>query len=201
MKYILNTSIIWEIGQRDKQEDYIFPIPGEGGKEKNRLFILCDGMGGHSAGEVASKTVCNAMSNSILTHCHDVEADFSDDNFKTALNDAYDALDSQDNGASKKMGTTLAFLKFHSLGCTIAHIGDSRVYHIRPGKDSENTTILFETTDHSLINDLIKIGEIPYKEKNILKNRRTYARRGKTFTTKKYHNTSDATTHGTSLQS
>lgn len=164
MKYILNTSIIWEIGQRDKQEDYIFPIPGEGGKEKNRLFILCDGMGGHSAGEVASKTVCNAMSNSILTHCHDVEADFSDDNFKTALNDAYDALDSQDNGASKKMGTTLAFLKFHSLGCTIAHIGDSRVYHIRPGKDSENTTILFETTDHSLINDLIKIGELTPEE-------------------------------------
>ena len=80
------------------------------------------------------------------------------------MNDAYDALDSIDDGSPKKMGTTLAFLKFHSNGIIIAHIGDSRVYHIRPGKDTNDTNILFQTRDHSLVNDLIKIGELTPEE-------------------------------------
>ncbi len=62
------------------------------------------------------------------------------------------------------MGTTMTFLKLHNEGATVAHIGDSRVYHIRPGKDGESTKILFQTEDHSLINDLIKVGELTREE-------------------------------------
>ena len=42
---------IHEIGQRPNQEDSII-------QWNNRLFVLCDGMGGHEKGEVASQTVC-----------------------------------------------------------------------------------------------------------------------------------------------
>ena len=58
----------------------------------------------------------------------------------------------------------MTFLKLHSHGCTIAHMGDSRVYHIRPGKNASDTRILFQTKDHSLVNDLIAIGELTEEE-------------------------------------
>lgn len=163
MKYRLDVYTIKELGTREKQEDSIFPeLDME--ESSYRLFILCDGMGGHAAGEVASSTVCRAISQSILDSCSDMEGSFTDDEFNAALNDSFDALDSMDNGAIKKMGTTLTFLKLHAEGATIAHIGDSRVYHIRPGKDANETKILFQTRDHSLVNDLIKIGELTQEE-------------------------------------
>lgn len=163
MKYVLKAYNIWELGQREKQEDSIFPEFGKI-QDSDRLFILCDGMGGHSAGEVASQTVCESMSEYIFAHCPDAEGFFDDEDFKAALSAAYDALDTKDNGDVRKMGTTLTFLKFHSEGCTIAHIGDSRVYQIRPGKESADTKIIFQTVDHSLVNDLIKIGEMTPEE-------------------------------------
>ncbi len=163
MKYTLKSYSIWEQGARENQEDSLFPKLGES-DEKDRLFIVCDGMGGHSAGEVASETVCTVLSKSVLSRCEDAEGKFSDEIFKAALNDAYNELDKHDDGAEKKMGTTLTFLKLHEEGATIAHIGDSRVYHIRPGKTPEETEILFQTVDHSLVNNLIKIGELTPEE-------------------------------------
>lgn len=133
-------------------------------KDEDRLFILCDGMGGHDDGEVASAAVCEAMSRSVLNDGHDNEGIFTLDDFSNALEAAYAALDMKDNGSEKKMGTTMTFLKLHLKGATIAHIGDSRVYHIRPGKTGEETEILFQTDDHSLVNDLIKIGELTKEE-------------------------------------
>ena len=182
MKYKIKVYSIWEYGQRidsegkPHQEDSIFPA-FEQQKDSDRLFILCDGMGGHEAGEVASSTVCSAMSKSIFESAPDSEGDFSDDNLKKAIADAFDSLDALpigDVSAEKKMGTTMTFLKFHNKGCTIAHMGDSRVYHIRPGKGRDDTRILFKTNDHSLVNDLIKVGELTpeeakqSKQKNII---------------------------------
>ena len=163
MKYTLKAYSIKEQGPRPKQEDSMFP-EHETLKDNDRLFIVCDGMGGHSAGEVASGTVCQALSSYILDKCPDTEGKFDDEMFKSALNHAFDMLDTKDNGAAKKMGTTMTFLKLHDEGATIAHIGDSRVYHIRPGKDAADTEILFQTYDHSLVNDLVKIGELTPEE-------------------------------------
>lgn len=168
MKYKLKAYSIYEFGQRKDaqgrphQEDSIFPKNGEL-KDTDRLFILCDGMGGHDAGEVASATVCEAMSSSVLSH-NDADSNFSNAMFQEALNAASDALDKKDTGAVKKMGTTMTFLKLHEKGCTIAHMGDSRVYHIRQGADAESTEIVSVTRDHSLVNDLIKAGELTEEE-------------------------------------
>ena len=172
MKFKLKAYSIQEFGQRKDaqgnphQEDSIYPLHGKQ-TDADRLFILCDGMGGHDAGEVASATVCEAMSQSVNASVPNSEALFTDDMLLKAVDDAFHALDQKDNGASKKMGTTMTFLKLHAGGATIAHMGDSRVYHIRPGKDADSTQILFMTEDHSLVNDLIKIGELTPEEAKV----------------------------------
>ncbi len=166
MKYRLEAYSIKELGQRANQEDSMFPEMGNATND-DRLFILCDGMGGHEKGEVASQTVCEAMGESVMKQCPDAEGVFTDDMLRQALSDALDALDKKDDGSEKKMGTTMTFLKLHHDGATIAHIGDSRVYHIRSGATASDTKILFQTYDHSLVNDLLKSGNLtPEEAKN-----------------------------------
>ena len=150
-----------ELGKRDNQEDSIFP-PLSDGPSGGSLFILCDGMGGHAAGEVASSTVCEAMSQYIAAHPRE-DGLFDESDFDAALDVAYNALDAKDTEDEKKMGTTLTFAKFHAGGCFTAHIGDSRIYQVRPSEKR----ILHVTRDHSLVNDLITLGEMtPEEAKN-----------------------------------
>ena len=153
---IYQPQAIWELGQRDNQEDSISPAFGKA-TDDDRLFILCDGMGGHEHGEVASRTVCKAMSNAILSLD---KQSFTDDDLLDALQVVYRQLDSLDNSHLKKMGTTLCLLYFHKGGLTAAHIGDSRIYHIRP----KENRIIYQSRDHSLVYDLYQAGEISYDE-------------------------------------
>ncbi len=170
MEFKLQALSIYEYGQRkDKngnphQEDWIYPSLGTIDNEKDRLFILCDGMGGHAAGEVASAAVCEAMSKTINGALEKGEK-FSEQLLLEAIEAAYNLLDERDTSedGQKKMGTTMTFLMLHEGGATIAHIGDSRVYHIRP-KTGKKQDVVFCTRDHSLVNDLIKIGEITEEE-------------------------------------
>lgn len=158
MRYRISAYSIHELGQRSNQEDSLYP-PFSEKPLTGELFILCDGMGGHSAGEVASKAVCDTMSHYVEEHPRR-DGLFDEKDFNAALSAAYDALDAKDNGEEKKMGTTLTFVKFHEGGCFTAHIGDSRVYHIRPSEKR----ILHVTHDHSLVNNLIELGEISPEE-------------------------------------
>lgn len=145
-------------GSRTNQEDSIYPLIGRATAE-DRFFILCDGMGGHESGEVASSTVCERMSQWIKENIFD-DRPITKEIVIAALDAAYDGLDEKDNpDALKKMGTTMTFIMFHRAGCTVAHIGDSRVYHISPL--SQN---IRHTQDHSLVNDLLKCGEITEDE-------------------------------------
>ncbi|MBP3228538.1 MAG: serine/threonine-protein phosphatase [Bacteroidaceae bacterium] len=149
---------IHELGQRKNQEDSLYPALGSATLD-SRLFVVCDGMGGHEKGEVASATVCRAFSDYIAGR-----ADFSDvidDNLlHNALDYAYTQLDAADDGAYKKMGTTLTLVLFHKGGVTMTHIGDSRIYHIRPGIPR----LLYVSRDHSLVFDLYAAGELAYGE-------------------------------------
>lgn len=149
---------IYEIGQRQNQEDSLWPSP-EMLTEEDNLFILCDGMGGHERGEVASQTVCKEMSDYLKERLHKGEV-FSDELFKEALEAAYVALDKLDSDATRKMGCTLTLLCLHKGGCLMAHIGDSRIYHLRP----QTREILYRSRDHSLVQELYQTGEITYEE-------------------------------------
>ena len=142
---------ICELGQRANQEDAI-------AQWDNRLFVLCDGMGGHEKGEVASQTVCQSIVCWFQEHIHPDQV-FTDDLLREALEYAYTELDKFDDGSLKKMGTTLTLLYIHAHGVTAAHIGDSRIYHIRSGAG-----VLYQSRDHSLVFDLYQAGEITYEE-------------------------------------
>ena len=162
MKFKIKAYNLQELGQRTNQEDSLFPALGKSTSD-DRLFVLCDGMGGHEKGEVASATVCATLSRVILSAWHPGEV-LSDELFLQALSAAYDALDAKDNGEERKMGTTLTFLCLHASGVTVAHTGDSRIYQLRPASKNSPARIVFRTQDHSLVNDLVKIGEITEEE-------------------------------------
>jgi len=149
---------IQEQGKRPNQEDSIYPLLGEAVAE-DRLFVLCDGMGGHERGEVASNAICQGLG-SFLKEQINNEGLLTDDQFEAALEYAYQQLDGKDNGEFLKAGTTMTMLCFHRGGCTAAHIGDSRIYHIRPFLKS----ILYKSRDHSLVFELYQSGEITYDE-------------------------------------
>lgn len=154
-----------EIGRKDNQEDCIYPGLQEL-TTRNRFFILCDGMGGHDNGEVASATVCSALGRYFEVN-QPADGAVTADYFKQALEYAYDELDKMDTGSVRKMGTTMTCLYLHSKGYLVAHIGDSRIYHIRPESvDTENGRlgIIYQSSDHSLVNDLLKAGEITEEE-------------------------------------
>ncbi|MCH4155951.1 MAG: SUMF1/EgtB/PvdO family nonheme iron enzyme [Muribaculaceae bacterium] len=162
---------IHELGQRENQEDSIFPASGQSDAGE-RLYMVCDGMGGHESGEVASAAVCGALSE-YFTSKVPAEDSVSTDTFNAALAYAYDALDRKDNGKTlKKMGTTLAMVMLHRGGALAAHIGDSRIYQIRPAEKR----IIYVSRDHSLVNDLYAIGEITKEQMKTAPNRNVITR-------------------------
>lgn len=150
---------IHELGKRANQEDSIYPIEGKA-TENDRLFLLCDGMGGHEHGEVASQSICKSLSLFLLQHAVASE-DLEDKLISDALAYSYEELDKLAIARdTRQMGTTLTLLYFHGNGCTAAHIGDSRIYHLRPSSH----TILYKSRDHSLVYDLYQAGELTYEE-------------------------------------
>ncbi len=162
-----------EIGGRTNNEDFIFPNPASVNIE-NRLFVVCDGVGGAEKGEIASELACR----SFAKFFKDNDIENSDENtIADALNFVEESFDSYftENPASKGMATTATLLYIHTKGATIAHIGDSRVYLVRDGN------IIFQTKDHSFAMELFEGGFITLEEarKHPRKNEITRAIQGK----------------------
>lgn len=139
-------------GSRDYQEDSRYP-DADTANEGQHFFLVCDGVGGCEKGEVASETVCEAFGKAMESY--DLDKEFTNQNFIHVLDAAYDALDQKSNRSNDGMATTMTFVCFHQGGCLMAHIGDSRVYQIRPGEG-----ILYRSDDHSLVNELVHNGVI-----------------------------------------
>lgn len=165
--YIQQPLCIHELGKRQNQEDSVFP-PEQLATLGDRLFMVCDGMGGHEHGEVASQLVCSVLSAYVKEHWDG--GVLSDDLLHDALDEVFRQMDALDKGTVKQMGTTLTLLCLHQGGATMAHIGDSRIYHIRP----RERRILYKSRDHSLVYDLFMAGEIKqeematYSKKNVI---------------------------------
>ena len=147
------------IGRKNNQEDYLAPAEMT---DASRVFVLCDGMGGHERGEVASSTVANSLCSTLSAAS--ARGSVTREIFESALTAAYDALELVESADSeRKPGTTLACLAINNNSVLAAHIGDSRIYQIRPSKvEPQNPTagIIYRSEDHSLVNDLVKAGQI-----------------------------------------
>lgn len=153
------------IGKKDNQEDYLYPKLNDQQRELTLpLFLVCDGVGGQDRGEVASFTVCEAFGNYFNNYTLPTSAEELGSFFANALSYAYGQLDEKDMDYAfgrAKMGTTLTFAFFCDNHCLVAHIGDSRIYLIRP---RDKYPIKFKSNDHSLINYLLCAGEITLEE-------------------------------------
>lgn len=142
----------YQLGQRANQEDARYPDTDHPSGTQ-RCFIVCDGVGGLDKGEVASSTVARAIGE-FIDH-YDLSREFTVTDLAYALNAGYDALDRVNVGASQGMATTLTLLVAHAAGIMVAHIGDSRIYQLRPG-----VGVVFRTYDHSLVNVMVRQGLI-----------------------------------------
>ena len=130
------------------------------------LFMVLDGIGGHLAGEVASKLGLNAIKENVMRSLTDKrfagsqissrEIQILNESLVLANKVIYEAANSQPEYSG--MGTTVASLLLGVENIAIAHVGDSRIYLIR-----ENS-IEQLTEDHSFVVEQIKRGVITSEE-------------------------------------
>jgi len=146
-----------EKGKRTKNEDCIYPL-SELANPSQRLFMVCDGVGGAEKGEVASALACDSIQTYFNTF---LDGDNPSEDF---INKAvhytesrFDEYISQHPEAGG-MATTLTLLYVGESSITVAHIGDSRIYQFREGK------IVFQTEDHSWVQSMVNLGQLTKEE-------------------------------------
>ena len=146
-------------GKRKYNEDYLFPVETDISKE-DKLFIVCDGVGGNVKGDQASRLVCKHFSSYMLPLFNAVQTKGL---LTKALRSTEQIMSNHilDHPETSGMATTLTYLALSKYGATIAWIGDSRVYHFR------KKTIINQTEDHSLVNRLVKHGELTEAEARV----------------------------------
>ncbi len=201
--YKVSTYNIYECGKRTDangnphQEDALYPRQGDADSD-TQVFVVCDGMGGHEAGEVASDVVSRTVGE-FLTQAVNGGVACSNTLIEEAVTHAYDALETAwpDNGNPRKPGTTLTLLVLHSEGFTLAHMGDSRIYLFRPGRDGSSTQILHRTRDHSLVNDLVDCGVLTPEQARVSPQRNVITRAIQPY---EQHRQRPAVFHGNDLQ-
>ena len=123
-----------------------------------KVYVVCDGMGGMAAGEVASQLA-------VATLLEVVAASDPATPIENTLAQAIAAANRavHQGGqlpAHKGMGTTLVVAAIEGDELILANVGDSRAYRIR-GASAEQLTAEQLTVDHSYLNELIRSGTIP----------------------------------------
>jgi len=134
---------------REKNEDYFGRFDGEFGT----LLIVCDGMGGHIGGEIASRLAVEAIQNYIAKyHIPTEENMIIAQSIEHAQQKIMEAVN--DDPSLSGMGSTLVMLLIREHQFWYAHLGDSRLYLRR---DDAITRL---TRDHSEVQNLVDLGVI-----------------------------------------
>jgi protein phosphatase len=155
--------------QRNVNEDAIFNHNGvtEAGRNYG-LYIVCDGLGGHRAGDVASRTAIRTVTRelqSILppSPAHHLSSADINQTIWTAVQKANEKiLNLSPNGKDDPlgMGTTLTMAVIIDDIVHLAQVGDSRLYLLRDGKLTQLTH------DHTMAAALAEAGQISFEEVN-----------------------------------
>jgi len=139
-------------GGRSENQDSVFISDCKHGM----LALICDGMGGGKGGDIASETAVEVISDSIVNGVEGSIVGLVRDAIRKANFEVYNmGLNNEDLFG---MGTTLALLLLTPAMTILAHVGDSRIYHLR------NNKIIYRTDDHSRIFELMKQGVIRNEE-------------------------------------
>ena len=125
------------------------------------LVAVADGMGGHAAGEVASRLAITTLANEsqIFTQA-DCDIESADDLYSASLSVIDETISAYaiENPELAGMGTTLSALFLRGASVAALHIGDSRIYRLR-GNSFEQLS-----TDHTVIQELLAQGAITEAE-------------------------------------
>jgi len=170
--------------QRDRNEDdfiTIFQTRNIDGKSQvsdrsdRGLFVLCDGMGGHEGGEIASAIAVNSISEQFRPFWIDTLP--GERTLTEIISNANQAIFTKNESEQRlslgRMGTTMVMLAIHDLDVMIAHVGDSRIYKVtnnpiksnqqkfpptNPEYLSETAKLQQITRDHEVLNQLLDLG-------------------------------------------
>ncbi|MEQ8963489.1 MAG: serine/threonine phosphatase, partial [Coleofasciculus sp. C2-GNP5-27] len=107
------------------------------------LYILCDGMGGHAAGEVASSMAVDKLKEYFQEHWQDElpTEETIHEAVRLTNQDIYDVNQQNARSGSGRMGTTLAMMLIQNTNVAIAHVGDSRLYRLTRKGGLEQLTV------------------------------------------------------------
>lgn len=152
--------------QRELNEDSFAVLPEEG------VFVVADGMGGHNAGEVASRIAIETIVNFFKASANDEDMtwpykldnslSFNANKLQTAIRFSNKRIYriQLGNTSYTGMGTTIVSMLFDkaSQEFYVAHVGDSRCYCY------DRNGLRQVTVDHSLVNEYIKTGQLTLEQ-------------------------------------
>lgn len=164
----MKTFSITDIGKRrEMNQDFVYCKEDQIGSFPN-LFIVADGMGGHKAGDFASRFAVEEFVRQI-----------QESSQKTIISSMEDAIrqtnrrlieQAEANSDLQGMGTTFVAATILEKEMYVANIGDSRLYIIK------NDAITQITQDHSLVEEMIRRGEIKREEARFHPNKNVITR-------------------------
>lgn len=143
----LSYATFTNIGNRAVNEDSLGVLTAQEGM----YFLVCDGLGGHGGGDVASSLVIETMKRSLSQGMAVEPSILEAQSFLLEEQRRQNALD--------KMKTTMTCLRICENEAMFAHVGDSRIYHFEKNK------MIRRSQDHSVPQMLYESGQI--KEKDI----------------------------------
>lgn len=120
----------------DKHEFFLVESDAELAS-RGHVFIVCDGMGGHDAGQIASEFAAKTYIEAYRSHPASDPADAARAAVLTANRFVLDVA--RLVPARRGMGTTLSALNIIQDKAVVAHVGDSRVYRLRGGELAQMT--------------------------------------------------------------
>jgi len=131
------TSSFSDIGKiRENNEDSYLELNVDNSSEKLLLLVVADGMGGHNAGEVASKTVVNSIEDYFKTQENDLENDALNSLKNSIIKANQEVIRaSNDKEELRGMGSTCTAMLILNNITFLAHVGDSRAYLVRGEKN------------------------------------------------------------------
>lgn len=158
-QFEVNASVLSDVGcHREANEDFgsfVRPGDAEVRARKGVLALVADGMGGHSAGEVASK-----MAAEVITRTYYDAEEVSNSALATAVQEANRRIyeTARTDERLQGMGTTCTALVLQNGSALCAHVGDSRLYLVR------NAEIYLMTQDDSEVMEMVRRGLISREE-------------------------------------
>lgn len=162
---MLKTFSITDIGRKRKlNQDYVYTSEKPVGRLPN-IFIVADGMGGHNAGDYASKYTVETIIREIAAS----KEEFPEKILENAIKTANEQLRKQarENTDLEGMGTTVVAATCNHNNLLVANVGDSRLYVV-------GEKIRQITRDHSLVEEMVRMGGIDretarnHPDKNII---------------------------------